>query len=80
MVQQFFCFRLETTAKFFGWLGSFVTIIFIIICAELLRNARALIGTLTRKGYNFDDPERAGTSEYFELLNGVYRSKHEKHI
>ncbi|XP_069964653.1 uncharacterized protein [Bactrocera oleae] len=60
MLDQFCCFRLETAAKFFGWLGSFVTFILIIICAELLRNARALIGTLTRRGYHFDDPEGAG--------------------
>ncbi|XP_018788701.1 PREDICTED: uncharacterized protein LOC108968857 [Bactrocera latifrons] len=61
MLTQFCCLRLETTAKIIGWLGSFVTIVVIIICAELLRNARALLGTLTRRGYHFDDPEDAGT-------------------
>ncbi|XP_011188538.1 uncharacterized protein LOC105215992 [Zeugodacus cucurbitae] len=61
MLEQFCCFRLEPTAKFFGSLGSFVSIILIIICAELLRNPRALIGTLTSRGYHFEDPEGAGT-------------------
>ncbi|CAD7012288.1 uncharacterized protein LOC101454306 [Ceratitis capitata] len=59
MVEKFCCFRLESTAKFFGWLGSIVSAVLIIPCIIALVYVKEIVDSLIKQGVRIENREDA---------------------
>ncbi|XP_050340638.1 uncharacterized protein LOC126767067 isoform X3 [Bactrocera neohumeralis] len=55
LVEKFCCFRLESTAKFFGWLGIIGTVLLTIISIVGIVNASELAAALQKQGLKISE-------------------------
>ncbi|XP_011204319.2 uncharacterized protein LOC105226894 [Bactrocera dorsalis] len=55
VVEKFCCFRLESTAKFFGWLGVIGTVLLTIISIVGIVNAHELSAALQKQGLKISE-------------------------
>nr|XP_036231498.1 uncharacterized protein LOC106625189 [Bactrocera oleae] len=82
LVQKFCCFRLESTAKFFGWLGIIGSVLLAIISIVGIANAHELSIELQKRGLDINEGKtsqfdyglvdiqcfRNGVFDYFHIL------------